>query len=78
MAPSPMSGCESTRGQWSTPTKQRKCPDCGAVMPIDYGPLKSWMATRAIDASLSANARINGALLRYHEKERLMKERGAA
>ena len=49
--------CESVRGEWSTPTKQNICPDCGAVMPTNRGPLRSWWAERTYDpAKITGNA----------------------
>jgi hypothetical protein len=48
--------CDSTRGEWSTPTRESRCPDCNAVMPVDKGPMTTWMADRHRDARLSAAA----------------------
>jgi DNA-binding CsgD family transcriptional regulator len=42
--------CDSTRGEWSTPTRESRCPDCNAVMPVDKGPMTTWMADRNRDA----------------------------
>lgn len=50
--------CDSTRGQWSTPSKTNTCPDCGAVMPVDRGPMSTWMAERNRDAKRSAYAQM--------------------
>ena len=42
--------CESVRGEWSVPGQlPNLCPDCGAKMPEDRGPLRSWKAERTYD-----------------------------
>lgn len=50
--------CDSTRGEWSTPTRESRCPDCNAVMPVDKGPMTTWMADRNRDAKRSAFAQL--------------------
>lgn len=49
--------CDSDRGSWSTPTHESRCPDCGAIMPVDRGPMTTWMATRHSDRMRAENAR---------------------
>lgn len=44
--------CDSDRGEWSTPKRESRCPDCGAVMPMDRGSMSTWMADRHRDRNL--------------------------
>ena len=52
--------CESERGAWGA-----LCPDCGARLPPEPGPLRSWHAARVNDPILSERARALRSPLRH-------------